>query len=132
MLMGTLLHITQLTSMTCDVHGCGITFAIPTSLYDRANDDHDVWFWCPNGHHIHFMGETERQRAERRAARLERQLANRDEDVRSARASLIATKGHLTRAKKRADNGICQHCNRSFRNVADHVRTEHPEAVSNG
>ena len=115
--------------MNCGVASCGIAFAIPDSLYRKASDDHDVWFWCPNGHNIHFLGPSDAEKARERADFLERRLANAQEDARAANASLIATKGHLTRAKKRADRGVCQHCSRSFANVARHVAHMHPEAV---
>ena len=124
--MSTLTYTNNLIVVECCT--CGMDFAMPTGFDRRRHDDHD-WFYCPAGHKQHYTGPSDAERAKQRAERLERQLANREEDVRAARASLIATKGHLTRAKKRADNGVCQHCNRSFRNVADHVRTQHPDAV---
>lgn len=126
----TIEHTQTLTSMTCGVPGCGIAFAIPASLYRKANDDHGIWFYCPNGHHIHFLGKSDTEKASERAEWLSRQLANRDEDVRAARASLIATKGHLTRTKKRAEKGVCLHCNRHFANVQRHVESQHPETVN--
>ena len=38
-----------------------------------------------------------------------------------------ATKGQLTRARKRAANGVCPCCHRSFENVARHVAKQHPD-----
>lgn len=52
----TIEHTQTLTTMHCGSDDCGIAFAIPDSLYRKANDDHSVWFYCPNGHHIHFLG----------------------------------------------------------------------------
>jgi len=40
-----------------------------------------------------------------------------------------ATKGQLTKARKRADRGVCQHCHRSFVDVARHVATKHPSVL---
>lgn len=122
----TIIHSQTLVTMNCGVDGCGIAFAIPDSLHRKANDDHATWFWCPNGHKIHFLGKSDRQRAEEKASDLERRLANAQEDTRATHASLVATKGHLTRVKRRADAGVCQHCRRSFANVARHMEDKHP------
>jgi hypothetical protein len=100
------------------------------------NDDYEArrrvdarHFYCPNGHNMGW-DETEEDRQRARAERLERQLANAQEGERSYRASLIATKGALTKARKRADKGVCQHCNRHFANVERHVAHMHPDAVA--
>lgn len=109
---------------------CGCLFALTSDMQKRLRNKPGETFYCPRGHAQYYTGKTEEQKQRERAERLERQLANRDEDLRSARASLIATKGQLTKAKKRADAGICQHCKRSFANVSRHVAHMHPEAVS--
>jgi hypothetical protein len=111
--MSALLHTTELTPMECGVTGCGIPFAIPDALYRKANADHDIRFYCPNGHHIHFLGKTVAERAEERAAELERRLASREEDPRAERMRRdeerrrhAATKGQLTKARKRAEHHV--------------------------
>lgn len=126
----TLDHTTVLQSLNCGVRGCGIAFAIPVSLYRDATADHSIGFWCPNGHKVYFLGASEVDKAKARADRLERQVANAQEDARAAHASLVATKGHLTRVKKRADKGVCLHCNRHFANVQRHVEHMHPDTVT--
>ena len=128
----TIEHTTTLTTLDCGVGGCGIAFAIPTSLYTRARDDHSVCFYCPNGHHVGFTGKSDRQKAAERAEFYRQQLASREEDVRAERAAHAATKGKLTKARKRADAGVCQHCHRSFQNVSRHVKSQHADVVAAG
>lgn len=128
---GTLTHSTTLTTLNCGESGCGIAFAIPSSLNQRALDDHSVNFYCPNGHYVGYSGESPRKKAEREADELRRRLASREEDVRAARASLVATKGHLTRQRQRAARAMCPvpGCKRHFVNVQRHVEGQHPEWV---
>ena len=45
----------------------------------------------------------------------------------AAERSAAAYKGHLTRVKRRVGNGVCPCCNRTFKNLADHMTTKHPD-----
>jgi hypothetical protein len=122
--MTTLNYTGQLIVQDCC--NCGMTFAVPADYDKRRRNDHKS-FYCPAGHPQSYTGKTEEQKQRERAERLERQLANRDEDLRSARASLTATKGVLTKTKKRVANGVCPCCNRSFANLGRHMAGQHPE-----
>jgi hypothetical protein len=119
------LNATQ-TLVTEECYRCHIVFAMPQDFQRRALDDHSISFWCPAGHCQHYTGKTTTQREKDRAEWFARQLANREEDIRSEKASHAVTKGKLTKARNRADKGVCQHCNRSFVNVARHVASQHP------
>ena len=124
--MGTTITRTT-TFVIIDCPNCGSLFGITTELDHRRGED-GKQFWCPLGHSMSYH-ETEVMRLRKRAERLERTLANKDEDLRSAYASLTATKGALTKARRRADRGVCQHCHRSFVNVQRHVKSQHPGAM---
>lgn len=115
----------QLREEICGV--CGVAFAMPLSLHNDAQRDHGRQFWCPNGHQLHFTGLTPEQR-------LRQRLANVEEDRNWERArandlqrSLSATKGQLTKTRKRIANGVCPCCHRTFTNVSRHMSTRHPE-----
>lgn len=60
-------------------------------------------------------------------ARLERQLANREEDLRAAKAAHAVTKGKLTKTRNRIAKGVCPCCNRSFVNLGKHMAGQHPD-----
>lgn len=118
-------HTTTLITTSC---WCGIALAIPRSLYNEANDSGKS-IYCPIGHTFVFGGtfkeqlEQERQarqRAERRAQ------ANRDLLAAEER-SHAATRGHLTRHRKRAEAGVCPCCNRTFQQLARHMKNKHPD-----
>jgi uncharacterized protein YdaU (DUF1376 family) len=116
------LHKT-LTIVECGM--CAIDFAMPATMHEKCVKDGSD-FWCPNGHKIHYY-ETDNKR-------LKQQLAwARDETARAraardqAEATTRAVKGHNTRLKKRAAAGVCPCCNRTFKQLARHMKSQHPE-----
>jgi hypothetical protein len=116
------------TLVSEECYSCGVLFGIPNSMQRRLRDTHAP-FYCPNGHAQSYTGQSEAEKARRRAAELERRLASRDDDLRAERMAHSATKGQLTRTRKRADAGVCQHCHRSFVKLARHVAHMHPAAT---
>lgn len=130
--MKTLNLTTSYTVLTCCLEGCGITFAVPDHWYEMRRSDHTSWS-CPNGHRQHFNGESEAERLRREAvakqARIDQLKADADYQ-RAQRAAverrLQATRGVVTRIKRRVGNGVCPCCNRTFRQLAAHMETKHP------
>lgn len=123
---GYLINV-NLELVTEECCNCGVLFGIPNTMQDLLREKPGTTFYCPNGHPQHYTGKTEAQKQRERADSLERRLANRDEDLRAARASLVATKGQLTKARKRVANGVCPCCNRSFANLQRHMAGQHPD-----
>ncbi len=111
---------------------CGTKFAITKAL-DSALTSKGGDIWCPRGHLLTY-GEGEK-------SKLKRQLANKqaaldgvkrdldDERDRHAHteARRRAAKGQLTKTKKRIANGVCPCCNRTFKDLAAHMTTKHPD-----
>lgn len=106
---------------------CGIRHAIPSELARQLVEGSTVY--CPLGH-SYVTRET-------RGDRLQREL-EQERSRRSATLDLLAheershaaTKGHLTRAKRRSAAGLCPCCNRSFEQLRRHMRTQHPDFVA--
>lgn len=128
----------QLVSETC--YKCSVVFAMPTDLKQRCLDSRGTSnvreFFCPNGHGQIYTGKSDADKQRERAERLERTVAARDSDLRfeqrrltNERRSHAATKGQLTKTRKRAEKGVCPEpsCKRSFVNVARHVAHQHPD-----
>lgn len=112
---------------------CGVLFAMPQEVKDRRVDDHGS-FYCPNGHGQHYTGKTEAEKLRETLELRSRQLANAHEDARVERSRAVTQrnrangyKGQLARTKKRVAAGVCPCCSRSFKNVASHMRTQHPD-----
>lgn len=121
------------TEITC--YRCAVKFGMPDSIYERRKADHDS-FWCPNGHEQHFTGQTPDQK---RIAELERevQFARSDaEHQRSSRkwaetrakgANIAAGKAKAAQRRliARVHAGVCPHCNRTFKQLAAHMKSKH-------
>lgn len=123
-------HALGTPDVTIRCYRCGVGFKIPRALYEVRLADH-ADFWCPLGHsQCYPSGKTQMEIERERAERAERWLSARQADLAAERASHAATKGQLTKARKRAANGVCPCCSRSFVDVARHVKTKHPEHVA--
>lgn len=134
--MTTLQYTEQLVIEYCCA--CSMAFAVPADFQRRRQADHKSYH-CPAGHGQHYYGKTEAEKQRERAERLQRQLEAREADIRfeqrrleSERRAHAATKGTLTKTKKRIANGVCPCCNRSFVNVARHVAGQHPDYQPGG
>jgi len=109
---------------------CSITFSVPSGWFKRRQEDGET-FSCPNSHYQSFgISDLDLMRQER--DRLKQQVAQRDDEVRAAnrraeteRRTAIAYKGQATKLRKRAKGGVCACCNRTFENLARHMKSKH-------
>lgn len=130
--MTTKTAVITLNSLSCA--SCGVVFAVTDDWERERRRDHRS-FWCPNGHSLSWSGKSDIEEAkaalkwERDQLKWERDraaalLAERD----GARASLRATKGHVTRLRKLAASGECPFgCGRRFAGLTEHIAKVHPE-----
>lgn len=109
---------------------CGITFGLASEFKAQRLRDARTWY-CPNGHGQHYTANTPSE-----AEKLRKQLESSRTYQRSildqkaaAERSNRALKGVVTRTKKRAANGVCPCCTRTFQNLARHIEGQHPEFV---
>ena len=108
---------------------CGCIYAIPDGIYQRAlrrkvNDS----IYCPNGHTWHFTGKTHAEELQELRDRVARERAARDQakaSERAQRAAATRARKERDRLKKRAEAGVCPHCNRTFQQLARHMKTKH-------
>lgn len=104
---------------------CGVWFAIPQRMIDARREDGGT-FYCPNGHKLSY-GETALDKERKGAGRLAAQLDQEQAARRATERSLAAQKGATTRLKRRAVAGVCPCCNRTFKQLARHMASKHPE-----
>lgn len=121
----------QLVVTTC---WCGIRHAVPEELYDLVHRQHEDGraqrsIYCPLGHPWTFAGESRTAQLERELASTRRSRAAAHDLLRAEERSHAATRGHLTRAKRRTAAGVCPCCHRTVKQLADHMATKHPEYV---
>jgi hypothetical protein len=109
---------------------CGIACAIPSNLH-RVMLDEGKNCYCPSGHTFVF-GETneDKLRKAQEEIKRQRQRVQAERELREAEErSHVATRGHLTRVKKRVQHGVCPHCNRSFQDLRRHMHSKHRDEI---
>lgn len=116
---------TTLETISCGQ--CGTWFAMPARMLEERRETGDN-FYCPNGHPRVFR-TTEADKLRETNKRLSNQLTHTRDQLEATERSRDAYKGHLTRLRKRIDQGVCPHCQRSFKNVMLHMSHKHPEKV---
>lgn len=126
----TIIRETILTAHECGE--CGITWAMPKQFIESRRKDGKT-FYCPNGHKRVYR-ETEAQKLEKKLAAAQgnyRAAVDRAERAReqteAERRRHAATKGQLTKTKKRVAGGVCPCCNRSFVDLGRHMAGQHPD-----
>ena len=126
----TFLHQVTFTVLTCGE--CHTQFAMTDEMYRRQVSDKRT-FYCPNGHPRAFVGESDKDRAQRLAGALDMERTRRAETERQLDYQRRARKGVSTRLQKtkaRVGRGVCPCCNRSFSALAAHMASEHPGYAS--
>lgn len=115
--------------ITCG--SCGVWFGVESSMLRSRRQDGGS-FWCPKGCEIRF-GDFENARLKRELEAKERVLQAERQDnarVRNLRdhyeRSARTYRGHLTRIRKRVGNGVCPCCHRTFKQLAAHMKSQHP------
>lgn len=105
---------------------CGVEFWFPRVLHDTARGNSSHSFYCPNGHRQVYK-ESEADRLRRERDRLSQRLAQKDDELAAKEREIAAHKGQVTKLKRRAAAGTCPCCQRTFQNMAIHMRKQHPE-----
>lgn len=115
---------------TIECGDCGIVFAIESWLKTKwVNERHD--FTCPNGHSWRFCGETEAERIKRELT-AELEATKRETEWARVRANtaekqLRVQRGQVTKLRNRIKAGVCPCCHRTFKQLAAHMATQHPD-----
>lgn len=112
-------------NLTCPQ--CGIYFGVPEHWVKSRREDKQT-FYCPNGHSQSFKeSETERLRRER--DRLKQDNAYLESQRMEAEAKARRFETANKKLKKRTAAGTCPCCQRTFSNMAQHMKHMHPDFV---
>ena len=125
----TLAHKVTLNVWECP--SCGVTYGI-TEEFARQRQASGQHYFCPNGHTLSWKDSE--------ADILRRHLATAQQDAEWYKArslevegSLRATKGVVTKLRKRVAAGVCPFgCRRHFADLERHVGTKHAGATLEG
>lgn len=118
---------------------CAVWHTIPEIVYNSYRAEGGFWH-CPNGHQRGFRkGEDEIKQEEIRRERdkLKQDAARLEDEKRAAWATANEQAERAKKAErkvktltKRAAAGTCPCCQRSFSNMAEHMKHQHPEFVA--
>lgn len=122
---------------TCRTCGCAST--VPKAMEDelrlRGGYRH-----CPSGHAWGWSkDESEVERVRRERDRLKQEQARLEQERADAWATAAAQLDRANKAeaankrlKKRTSAGTCPCCSRTFSNMAEHMKKQHPQFVADG
>lgn len=115
---------------------CGMTFAIPRTLHQSALEHRGPDGWqisCPLGHTFHYTGKTDAEKLKAARDDLARERARLDQmqaSLRGTKMNAARTRKELKTLKQRVAHGVCPCCNRTFKQLASHMKRQHPEYVA--
>lgn len=122
--------LTTLLGVEC--YKCHVLFGMTEDFNRRAHET-GTTFYCTNGHGQSYC-ETENARLKKQVeaakAEVESWKARNEQKARAlvSRDHVIrAERGAKTKLKKRIAAGLCPCCNRTFQNLAGHMKGQHPE-----
>ena len=121
----TLQYTDTLVTETC-IH-CWARFAMPFELRDQRKKDHNSFFCVACGKGMIYSGESVEAKYKRlyhQEQQAHDQAKARARDAEEKAANLERT---AKRLRKRAANGVCPCCKRSFKELAAHMKTKHPD-----
>lgn len=113
---------------------CAVWHTVPEIVYNCYQAEGGFWS-CPNGHRRGFRkgaDEIERENTRRERDRLKQDAARLEEEASLARVRAEKAEGAVKRLKKRSSAGTCPCCARTFSNMAEHMKHQHPTFVADG
>ena len=116
-------NVYLVTEQCCN---CGMTFAMTQDFQERKLKDRES-FYCPRGHSQHYTGKSETQKLKVQLDKTQKQLAQQLSATANLRVQRDSIHNTYNRMRDRVKNGVCPCCNRSFQNLRDHMKTQHPE-----
>ena len=125
----------DLSFYVSDCAACGVVYAIPTDLERTRRTDGQSLF-CPNGHTLSFAVHSveEQLRKELAAAKAETERARQslawaETTAKGANIQRGKAEAAARRLRQRVSAGVCPCCQRTFKQLAAHMKVKHPEAV---
>ena len=131
-IVGTISESVELTAISCGE--CGGTYAINERYRAQKQQKGGYWTcpYCKCSWGFGDQSENARLKRELEAERKRTQWAQQEARNQRSRADHAeyrerAQKAAKTRIKNRVANGVCPCCNRTFQDLAAHMKTNHPD-----
>ncbi len=114
----------ELKTLAC-AH-CGLQFAVTSDFMRCRREDHES-FYCPTGHSNIYTGENKAEKLERQLKFEKTRREQAEQEAEKQKKISSAQKAENTRLKNRVKHGVCPCCNRTFKQLARHMKNKHPE-----
>lgn len=119
------------TFYVVNCYRCSVNFGVPSQLYRRAVTDAKGSLYCPACRcGMSWQESDDKIRIKQLEQKLQweaDQSQRRKKHLEATQNSLRATKGVVTKLKKRTACGVCPCCKRQFQNLRRHMKTKHPK-----
>lgn len=110
---------------TFDCPSCGVAVGLAKSyIAERRGDKRN--FYCPNGHVMSYR-KSESDLLKEKLASAQREAQRYQHDAIKAESEKLKVVSQYKRIRDRVMNGVCPCCNRTFQNLANHMKTQHPD-----
>lgn len=114
----------MVTEVCCN---CGVCFGMPSDYQDQLRKTRQS-FYCPSGHGQSYSKSSTEIELEKQKQETER-VRNQLTQANSEKFQLEGVIREKKRELKRMHNGVCPCCNRSFENLHEHLKNQHPEHI---
>jgi hypothetical protein len=114
------------TSIECCT--CGHLIFMSTDFETRRRRDKNYWYCTSCGQGQRWSGESDIDKVKKELDAETKRKMDALAQANELRASLQKVQDDAARLKKRAHAGVCPCCNRTFQNVARHMKTKHGAA----
>src|SRR5579859_292105 len=104
---------------------CHMVFLM-TADFQKAMKATGATFYCPAGHNQHYT-KTDLQVLRERLERSEREAAQLREAKSGAERARDRAEKSIKRLRKRSAAGVCPCCNRTFEQLANHMKQKHSQ-----
>lgn len=130
MARGTTLTVEQVAEFRVETcYACGCEFAMTVDFYNNRQRNKDT-FYCPAGHGQQYTGKSDkelRREAEARERAALDQLQAAEAETKRVKRELKQAQTEQNRQAQRSRGGVCPCCDRSFVQLARHMKTKHPD-----
>lgn len=105
-------------------YACGNPIAL-TAQWQRACKEEGKTFYCPMGHGQIYRN-SEVQVLTKKLAASQELVTRLETRILNSEAMFTVEAKKRQRLEKRVNNGVCIHCNRTFQQLARHMKARHP------
>lgn len=107
---------------------CGISYQAPSVYMEECRKNPAQYFYCPAGHGRHFS-ESEADKLRRERDQLKQRASMLEEQASEASKRADKAEAATKRLKKRTAAGTCPCCQRTFSNMSEHMKHQHPQFI---